>query len=161
MAIRGIERFQVAGDEFSSAIEFAATDIVSLPSANTIVLEGHYLPALWRRFIRKDHLGRDIISVVHPAKAVLDLRVLLPDPRCREQGFLGIEVYPDTVEPEFAQTPWFSLGGPAGRMRPNLEGEWTGETINCIYPRGDIWTPRSLDYHMSEVPQGQPRSQTR
>jgi hypothetical protein len=153
MAIRGVEHFQQASATGDETIVFSDAELSPLPAANTLILEGHYFPSLWRRFVRVEHDGRPTISVFHPAKAVLNLKVLFASPRCALDGFIGLELYSDKVADEFAASPRFTLSGPTGSLRKNLEGQWTAESIQCMFPRGDLRVERVLDYVMDEVDQ--------
>ena len=153
IVIRGIEQFQQASATGDKTVVFSDAEISSLPGANTLVIEGHYFPSLWRRFVRVEHDGSRTISVFHPAKAVLKLKVLFASPRCALDSFIGIELYTDKVESKFSTSPSFALSGPTGNLRKNLEGQWTAESIQCMFPRGDLRVESVLDYVMDEVDQ--------
>jgi len=153
LMIRGVENFERATEASGERVTFSDTELSEVPEANTFKLEGHYFPGLWRRFIRVESDGTRTISVLHPAKAVLKLKVLFPAERCAFDGFIGLEFYTDREEEEFAESPQFALSGPTGNLRKNLEGQWTADSIQCMYPRGDVQVQRVLDYVMDEVKQ--------
>jgi hypothetical protein len=154
LLVRGVERFERAAEDLRNTVRFDDTEVVSVPNANTLHLEGHYFPGLWRRFVRLESDGTPTISVMHPAKAVLKLKVIFASDRCALDGFIGLELYTDRASDEFAESPSFALAGPTGGMRKNLDGEWTAESVQCMYPRGDVQVQRVLDYVMDEVDQG-------
>jgi hypothetical protein len=153
LMIRGIEHFDRTTESIDNTITFSDAELSEVPGANTFVLEGHYFPGLWRRFVGVEGDGARTISVFHPAKAVLKLKVLFASPRCALDGFIGLELYTQRMAEEFADSPRFALSGPTGEMRKNLEGQWTGDSSQCMYPRGDVQVKRVLDYVMNEVDQ--------
>lgn len=85
IAIRGIEAHRPATGAEPDLIVFSQDNFVPLPDWTHLAIEGHYFPGIWRRFIRLVD-GEPRISIVHPAKAVLDLRVLLPSNDCETAG---------------------------------------------------------------------------
>jgi len=153
LMIRGVEGFAPATKGSGERIVFSDLELSEVPGTNTFILEGHYFPGIWRRFVRLENDGTRTISVFHPAKAVLKLKVLFASAKCALDGFIGLELYTERVEEAFADSPQFALSGATGEMRKNLEGQWTGESIQCMYPRGDVQVQRILDYVMNEVDQ--------
>jgi hypothetical protein len=155
LTLRGLDRFEAHdGREEVGDVMFAQSAIDPLPGAPLIyVLEGHYFPALWRRFVRTARDGAKTVEVLHPAGVVLSLRVLWPPDECDRQGFLGIELYTD-FQDEDAPDPahGFILSGSTGNLRRNDEGELLGDGVYCIAPREGFPVRRSLDYGKPSVP---------
>jgi hypothetical protein len=147
LAIRGIEQFRLAdADKISDEVcLFTEQLVVPGPGANLLVLEGHYFPALWRRFVQPGPNGTHSIDIVHPAGAVLHLRALFPPERCPAQGFLGVELYGDVGDPE-TPVPSFILSGSTGNLQCNEKGELLGDSIYCLYPRGAVRARRNVDF---------------
>ena len=146
LTIRGVEHFAQASELPADAVVFREEEVVHVSGEDALMLEGHYFPALWRRFIRRDRDGTYSTSIVHPSQAALQLKTLLPPPRAALQGFLGIELYSFESALEDQPSPSFILAGPAGELRRNLDGETVGEGIYCQYPRDATVGRRSLDY---------------
>lgn len=168
LALTRLDEFVPETTENAATVVFEDTDVSRLDDADVVSLEAHYFPPLWRRFIRPDPKGRPVIRVFHPAKAVLELRVLLPHAKCELPGFLGIEIYTqysisllaDAGEPEDAEhvhesEPGFIFSGSTGNLRRNEDGELLGDGIYCMYPVHQIAGARNLDfvpdYTMKEV----------
>ena len=151
LVVRGIERFDNASHDLRDAIVFTEQELTSIPGANTLILEGHYFPGLWRRFVRVEADGTRTISVMHPAKAILKLKVLFASEGCARNGFIGVELYTDRSPSEYGSSPFFALTGSTGNIRRNLEGQVTADSIQCMYPRGDLHVQRILEYIMPEV----------
>ncbi len=153
ISIIGPEYFEQADRVGDNLLVFRDADLTPMPSPNTFKLEGYYLPALWRRFVRTREDGTKTISIVHPAGAVIELKAIFPSERCALQNFLGIEFYTDTLEPEreglIAQIPkaGFTLSGSTGNIRQNEQGQILGDGIACMYPGGPrVVALRNLSY---------------
>ncbi|HVE45802.1 MAG TPA: hypothetical protein VNA57_03510 [Acidimicrobiales bacterium] len=168
LALTRFEDFVPETTESADTVVFDDADVTRLDDADVLSLEGYYFPPLWRRFIRLDANGRPVIRVFHPAKAVLELRVLLPHAKCELPGFLGIELYtqysispaaederPDDAEHGYESKPGFIFSGSTGNLRRNEAGELLGDGIYCMYPVHEIAGTRNLDfppdYLMKEV----------
>lgn len=145
LAMRGVEQFRLADKVSDEICLFTEQSVVPIPGANLLVLEGHYFPAPWRRFVRLRPVGTHSIDIVHPAGVVLRLKVLFPPERCPVQGFLGVELYTDVGDPE-TPAPSFILSGSTGDLRSNDENELLGDGIFCLYPRGALRARRSVDF---------------
>jgi hypothetical protein len=160
IAITDIEEFVTDTTVTADTLLFTDVDVVALPEADQVVLEGYYFPPLWRRFIRVDHRGELVISIFHPAKAVLHLRVALPPDSCEVPGFLGFEVYTNYLKAEGEDPrPGFIMSGSTGNLRRNEAGEMLGDGIYCFYPAEDFpVATRNIDfvrdYMMNEVNPG-------
>jgi hypothetical protein len=102
LALTKPEDFLPETTESADTVVFDDGDVTSLDDADVVSLVGYYFPPLWRRFIRPDAKGRPVIRVFHPAKAFLELRVLLPHSKCELPGFLAIETYTQYSIPLFA-----------------------------------------------------------
>lgn len=148
--------FALAINNFSSLLAHTTTagstvvlgnrEVTSLPRGGQLVLEGHYFPPLWRRFVWEDDRGEKRISIIHPAGAAIHLRALLPPESCALAGFLGVELYfQDTADDAEAQ-PGFIFCGSTGNLRQNDESELLGDGIYCFFPV-EAWNEaRLLDY---------------
>lgn len=150
LAMRGVEQFRPAGKVSDDVCLFTEQSFVPVPGANLLVLEGHYFTALWRRFVRPGPDGTHSIDIVHPAGAVLHLKVLFPPERCPVQGFLGVELYDNIGDPE-TPVPSFMLSGSTGNLQRNEKGELLGDGIFCLYPRGALRARRSVDFAPAPV----------
>lgn len=159
LTITSLQDFIPETRETADTIVFDDADVMRVEGADTTILEGHYFSSLWRRFIRPDTQGRPIIRVVHPARVVLELRVLLPRERSQFPGFLGIEVYTqdstpldadsgecEDAEPAHEPAPGFMFSGSTGNLRQSENGELLGDGIYCVYPVDRITRGRSLDF---------------
>ena len=157
IAFTDLEQFASETSATGSTLLFTEADVTPLPEADQIVLEGYYFPPLWRRFIRRDHRGELTISVFHPAKAALQLRVALPPDSCELPGFLAFEVNTNYLKEEGAgPRPGFIMSGSTGNLRRNDQGEMLGDGIYCFYPAEDFAAAvRNVDfvsdYMMREV----------
>jgi hypothetical protein len=154
VGMRGVEHFSIATGDETNAVVFNSSALTPVPEPNILLIEGYYFPSRWRRFVQVAPHGTRTISIVHPARAVVTLRVLLPAERCARANFIGLECY--TFEDEITDhpSPSFSMSSPAGEIRENLEGEITGANLHCMYPRmGTLELRRSVNYYgMNEVP---------
>jgi len=151
LVMRGVEQFEPARPDSTSAVVFSEEDITSVPGWNTLNLEGHYFPGLWRRFVRIQQNGTPTISILHPCKAILTLRTLFASEHCARDGFIGLELYTSRESEEYGGSPFFSLTGSTGNVRRNLEGQVTADSVQCMYPRGDLQVKRILEYAMPEI----------
>jgi hypothetical protein len=143
----------------ASDLVIAPEAVAAVPDWDQLVLEGYYFPALWRRFVRYRG-GAPYLSVFHPCKAMLELRVLFPRGTEAVDGFLGIEVYTSyaSADADDPAPPGFIFGGPSGDARTTDSGEMEADAIYCFYPSDGIPAHRSIDriadYMMLEVPRG-------
>lgn len=146
VAIRGVNDFELIENADEQVCLFREDDLTFIPGMPPLVVEGHYFPAMWRRFIQTNKDGTKTIPIVHPAGAVLNLRVLLPKDNCPIGGFFGLEVFGD-ITPEENVPSGFSLSSSTGNVRQNEFGHKIGDGLFCFYPRPDK-TPvrRTLDY---------------
>jgi hypothetical protein len=153
LTIRGADACEPADDDVGRAgdVAISADDVSAIRKPRIYMLEGHYFPPLWRRFVRREPDGTKRISVQHPNGAVLPLLVLLPPDSCDREGFLAIEMYTHhDNQPDSA--PGFFLSGSTGNLRRNAEGELLGEGVYCVAPRGEIPVRRELDYRRPSIP---------
>jgi hypothetical protein len=143
VAMIGIEKFEQLQTLKGDRCTFTHREVCSVPDPVLFVLEGHYFPPLWRRFVRTSHKGEPIITVVHQTRASLSLKVLLPPVTAKFQGFIGIELY--TYPLEEPDEAGFFISGPTGNIRVNEHGEKLGDGIFCCFPRS-FETKRSLAF---------------
>ncbi len=148
LSMSGLEQFQRASKIKDTPLLFTDQEITSMPSPTLFALEGYYLPALWRRFVREKEDGTKTISLSHPAGAVLELKVIFPPEQCALQNFIGLELYTYPVVPESEGiNSGFALSGSTGNLRKNDQGQTLGDGIFCVYPRGSATlTRRSLNF---------------
>jgi len=136
LSMFGLEHFERANKIKDTPLIFKDAEISSMPGPNRFALEGYYLPALWRRFIREKEDGSKTISLIHPTGAVLELKVIFPPEQCARQNFIGLELYTDTAGPESeGLTSGFTLSGSTGNLRKNEQEQVLGDGICCVYPR--------------------------
>jgi hypothetical protein len=155
VGIRGVDKFASPRGNEDNPIVFRSSEITPVPGPRILLLEGYYFQSLWRRFIRVATDGSLTISIVHPAKAVINLKVLLPPEESALGNFIGLECYTLEDEEPDHPSPSFSMSSSAGGLRENLEGEIIGENLHCMYPRmGTVALRRSVNYLMKEVPPG-------
>lgn len=152
ISIIGVQDFKLSAQPKGETCIFHEEEITPMPDADVITLEGYYFPALWRRFIKVEPDGTRTISIMHPARAVLRLKVIFPMERCSRQGFIGIELYTVCSNPRDV-SPAFMLSGPTDNLRNNEEGQLLGDGIYCMYPRFGITPRRSVDYVMPTISQ--------
>jgi len=148
LSMFGLKHSEIANRVRDNPLVFKHEELTPMPRPNTFYLEGHYLPALWRRFVRTKEDGTKTISIVHPGGAVIELQVILPSERCALQNFLGIEFYTVTSGAEReGVAAGFMLSGSTGNIRQNDQGQTLGDGIACIYPRrSSTEVLRSLNY---------------
>lgn len=146
LAISGIEQFQRASKIKDTPLLFTDQEISSMPSPTLFALEGYYLPALWRRFVRKKENGTKTISLSHPAGVVLELKVIFPPEQCALQNFIGLELYTYPAVPKSEEiNSEFALSGSTGNLRKNDQGQTLGDGVFCVFPRGSALNRRSLN----------------
>jgi len=146
LCIFGMDEFDVADSKTDYTCVVRDNELTFLPANRTLIIEGHYFPILWRRFIQKLPDGTPVIPIVHPAGAVLHLKVLLPDDECPIGGFFGLELF-GGVRRDQLLTSGYSLSSSTGNARKNDKGELLGDGLVCFYPRPeDLPVVRSLDY---------------
>lgn len=159
VAITDVDRLGAETKVSKDTILFDDRDVVALDEAAVVILEGYYFPALWRRFIRPNRDGDPVIEMLHPSRAVLQLRVALPPTSVELPGFLGFEVYTNYGKgPDEEPRPGFFMSGSTGNIRENDNGEILGDGIHCMYPAEDLEViGRTLDYVpdyvMREIPE--------
>ncbi len=144
-----------------NVVLFDARDVEPLPDWDLLVLEGHYFPPVWRRFIRY-YDGKPTLSTVHPCGAAIPLRVVLPPIGADWLGFLGLEVYTQYSAADQAgwsdeteSPPGFIFSGPTEAVRRDVNGDVLADGLYCHYPESRIPSYRTLDYdsnyRMNEV----------
>jgi len=153
LVIRGVKGFEIANHPCNDDVAFSEHELTLLPAPRIYVVEGHYFPPLWRRFVQTEVDATKRISILHPNGAVLRLRVLLPPEPCKRQGFLGLEIYSEPLEMEMPNPEHgFILAGSTGNLRRNEQGELLGDGIWCMAPKGQMPARRSLDYGRPNIP---------
>jgi hypothetical protein len=96
--------------------------------------------------------GSKTISIVHPAGALLPLKVLYPGERCALQGFIGLELYTG-IDGLIGASSGFSLSGSTGNLRRDQDGHLLGDGIFAVYPGPDVVAQgRSLNLGLSDPP---------
>jgi hypothetical protein len=151
VTIRGLDRFEVAPAARAPDVTFDEEDQFLVPEPRQLHIEGYFLPALWRRFVRKHPDGTARMSIAHPSGALLELRALLP--KGSDRPFLGIELYSLPVDPA-VQYPnhGFMLASSTGNLRKNDAGEVLGDELICVVPADAALKPsRSLDFEASDA----------
>jgi hypothetical protein len=133
LAMVGVESYLEAAVDEPDLMIFKENDLAVFPMADTLVLEGFYLPPDRRRFITRDREDHLVTRIVHPDQAVLDLRVILAPIECELPGFIGLTLY--SVATEMEPFPRFMLSGPTGNLRHDPSGELVGDGIFAVYPR--------------------------
>jgi hypothetical protein len=151
LTIWGVEHFEQAGALKKAVCKFTSDELHTAAQPAALVLEGHYFPSRWQRFIRRSEAGEPTIDIFHPGGAVLRLKALLPHATCMLQGFFGIELYWAYGQNDMA-VPSLVFSSSTGNLRTNDEGEQLGDAVYCMYPRGDLKGRRSVDW---PVPQSE------
>jgi hypothetical protein len=145
LVVAGIDQLDEATGSEPDLLVFRTDETGLLSTWGVLVLEGQYFPPLWRRFIRPSLSAPGMtIRVVHPAQAVLDLRVVSATDECELPGFIGLEVY--GYDDNGGPVPRFVLNGPTGNVRPDETGEMVGDQISAAFPRGIMPTRSSANY---------------
>jgi hypothetical protein len=159
----GLEHFEKAARVRDTPCVFRHEELTPMPGPNVFILEGYYLPALWRRFVRVRPDGTRVVPLVHPAGVVIELKAIFPSKRCTRQSFFGLEMYTQPLLEGEVHEAAFTISGSTGNLRKNEQGQILGDGIFCRYPRDfSIPNQRSLDYHEGwEVPQGQGQDETK
>lgn len=140
---------EVIGGPKSTDLVLDIDDFGFIPRTNGVMIEAHYFTPRWRRFIRRNHRGQQVLSVQHPAGPNLELRVFLAADECRFPGFLGFEMYTWHFGEGFPENG-FSFSGPSGNGRYNELGHRVGDALFCMSPR-DMRMPvhRSITFPFS------------
>jgi len=144
LAVVGIQQFEVIKKLERADIVFSARQIAAYGSSFQLVLEGHYAPAVWRRFITRDSEDQRML-IAHPAGAVISARPLLPPPRCALQNFLSVEMYAQPSDAADGACEVF-FSGSTGNIRFNETGEKLGDGIYYMFPDRNIKTVRTVNY---------------
>ncbi len=90
LAVRGVEKFEQESRPKGETCTFRHEELTPTQSADLLILEGYYFPPRWRRFVRTEADGSKSISIIHPAHAVLKLKVVLLPENCPRPGFIGL-----------------------------------------------------------------------
>jgi hypothetical protein len=145
--MQGLEHFEKAERVKDTPCAFRREELTPMPGPCVFILEGYYLPALWRRFVRVRHDGTRVIPLVHPTRAVIELKAIFPSDRCARQDFFGLEMNTDELREDEVQEVAFTISGSTGNLRENEQGQILGDGIFCMYPRGwEVPNQRSLDH---------------
>ena len=148
VTISGVDDFEPADTGNDSLCLFREADLTVIPGVGPLVIEGHYFPVMWRRFVQTHADGTKTIPIVHPTGVVLNLRVLLPADKCPIGGFFGLEIFGDlgTFAGSLSESG-FALSSSTGNVRLNEHGQKIGDGLFCFYPRHEgIPIRRSVDY---------------
>jgi hypothetical protein len=148
MTIRGLEEFPEIDSLDADSVLFEWEEMFPFGGAGSLNVEGFYFVAAWRRFVRIAGDGKPHIRIVHPSKALIDLRVLFPSQRSALGGFIGVEAY---VHGKGDRAPFFAMSGPTGNLRRNLEGDLIADSIQCMYPKGEFSVDRTLEYLVPDL----------
>jgi hypothetical protein len=152
MTMFGLDQFECATKTDDQSCLFEQEELTIIPRTNGLVLEGHYFPTMWRRFIQTTKDGKKTISIVHPTGNILRLKVLLPPDQCPIGGFLGLELCSALVEIVGADSGYI-LSSSTGNIRKNEKGEVLGDAISCMFPRiGETNIRRSIDHINPQPP---------
>lgn len=149
LAVNHAEEFLLETDDACENVTLMTHAPPSLTAARQLILEGYYFPAVWRRFVYVRD-GIPMLTIAHPCRAMLELRVLFPPPLCPLQGFLALDMYDSPFSDE-VPPPGFIFSGPTGNLRRNDQGELLGDGLFCFYPDDErlIESVRSIDYAMN------------
>jgi hypothetical protein len=145
VTIHGLDGFATEPNERDGDVTYTVDDVEPISEPRIFVVEGYFLPALWRRFVVRDEANRPIIRIVHPTGAILQLRAVSPPEAAEQYGFIGIELYSDTKElpdPDHG----FIISSSTGNIRRNEHGELLGDAIACTVPRATLAARRRLEH---------------
>jgi hypothetical protein len=118
----------------SKAIFFDLNDYQMWEKSKSVVVEAHYFPPAWRRFITRRHDSKLIIRIAHPCGAILELLVFTPPLSLGIPGFLGFELFRAKVD---LGEDGYVFSGLAGNISTNELNQKVGEAIFCCYPKPD------------------------
>lgn len=150
LTMYGLEHFEKADRVKDTQCVFRHEELTPVPGPHVFALEGYYLPALWRRFVRVRPDGTRVVPLVHPAGVVLELKAIFPSERCARQNFFGLEMYTMPMLEGEVHEAAFTISGSTGNLRKNDQGQELGDGIYCRYPHDfDAPVQRSLDYARS------------
>ncbi len=145
LAINGVEQFDAIPAADVDDIVFAAEEIASFGPGSRLVLEGHYAPALWRRFIARGKVEEQLMLIAHPCGAVVSAKPLFPPLKCPIQNFLSVEMYAEPSDVPVDNCEVF-LSGSTGNIRTNQAGERLGDGIFYMFPDRDVGTRKTLNF---------------
>jgi hypothetical protein len=147
LTMAGLEDFEKPDRVKDIPCVFRHEELTPIPGPHVFVLEGYYLPTLWRRFVRVRPDGTRVVPLVHPAGVVIELKAIFPSEQCARQNFFGLEIYTVPRVEGDVRGPAFTISGSTGNLRENEHGQLLGDGIWCRYPRDfDAPNQRSLDY---------------
>ncbi len=147
LSMSGLEQFEKVTRVRDTPCVFRHDELTIVPGRHVFALEGYYLPALWRRFVRVRPDGTRVVPLVHPAGVIVELKAIFPSERCARQAFLGLEMYTVPLAEDEVSGPSFAISGSTGNLRRNEQGQLLGDGIFCRYPHDSgIPIRRSLDY---------------
>lgn len=148
-SIQDIADLDLVNQVPSNSLTLDLDEYFTIENTRSLIVEAHYFSPFWRRFIRYDHLSRPIIRILHPCKAILELRVFAASMHCDFPGFLGFEVYRHMLS---LPQNGYSFAAPTGNMRLNANKQRLGDAIFCIYPRSEkMPVDRSLNFPQRPV----------
>jgi hypothetical protein len=146
MTINGLTSFAQATKLKTDTHLFSFEPTVKIPALNSLVVEGHCFPAVYRRFIRENHKGEMIINTNHPSGMSIPMRVALPNKEATCQSFLGLELYFESFGVKENSATSYVLSGSTGNLRFNENGERIGDGLYCFYPARAKEDVRSLKF---------------
>ena len=138
---------------------FSHEELTPLPGPVVFSLEGYYLPAVWRRFVRVRPDGTRVIPIVHPAGAVIELKAIFLSEGCARQNFLGLEMYTLPLIDDEIHEAAFTISGSTGNLRKNEQGQVLGDGIFCRHPRSFDVTAGCIDTDLHPQVEVTPASQ--
>jgi len=154
LIVNAIEKFKPHDEPQESDLVFDYDNLVPIPGDYGFRLEGHYLQPEFRRFVQTAHDGTQGVSVIHPSRAILNLRALVAPLNCAIPAVIGFDFFPSPTSDDH---PDFVLSGPGGNLRDNARGQNVADQISAVYPRPvDIPIRRNVDYPERVVPPASP-----
>ena len=82
LTMSGLEQFEKADRVKDIPCVFRHEELTPIPGPHVFLLEGYYLPALWRRFVRVRPNGNRIVPLFHSTGMVIELKAIFLLERC-------------------------------------------------------------------------------
>jgi hypothetical protein len=150
LTVNAVEKFKPHDEPQESDLVFDYDKLVPIPGPYGFRLEGHYLQPDYRRFVQVGSDGARFISVIHPSRAILNLRALLAPLTCPIPAIVGFDFF---ASPTSCDHPDFVLSGPGGNLRDDPLGHSIADQISAVYPRPPgIPIRRNVDYPARGIP---------
>lgn len=150
LTVNAIEKFEPYKETQEPKLVFDYDKLVPISGNYGFRLEGHYLQPEYRRFVQTHADGSQWISLIHPARAIMQLRTLIAPATIAIPAVIAFDFFPSPVTDEH---PDFVLSGPGGNLRDDPRGQNVADQLSAVYPPPHgLPVHRSVDYPQREFP---------